>query len=52
SSYTNYFTKLEAKIKKYNIKPKNIYNIDKKGFIIGVLSKARRIFIKQALLSS
>ncbi|EME89604.1 uncharacterized protein MYCFIDRAFT_126750, partial [Pseudocercospora fijiensis CIRAD86] len=50
--YTKYFNKLQAKIKKYSIEPKNVYNIDKKGFIIGVLSKARRIFIKQAIISS
>ncbi|KAF2826729.1 hypothetical protein CC86DRAFT_263890, partial [Ophiobolus disseminans] len=32
-----YFNLLHAKIKQYNVQPEHIYNIDKKGFIIGIL---------------
>ena len=30
----------------YKIKVYNIYNIDKKGFLIGVLNKSKRIYTK------
>jgi hypothetical protein len=40
------FKKVEQKIEKYNILPQNTYNMDEKGFLIGVLPKARRIFTK------
>ena len=31
----------------YDIQPQNIYNMDEKGFLIGFLLKARRIFSKK-----
>jgi hypothetical protein len=31
----------------YNILPKNTYNIDEKGFMIGALRKSKRVFSRQ-----
>jgi hypothetical protein len=36
--YSLYFNLLYSKILEYKILPCNTYNIDKKGFIIGVVS--------------
>jgi hypothetical protein len=44
--YRLYFKLLRSKISKYNISPDRIYNIDEKGFLIGVLSKSKRVFSK------
>jgi hypothetical protein len=38
---------LARKIDEYNIQPTNIYNMDEKGFLIGMLSKAKRVFSKR-----
>ncbi|KAF2423017.1 hypothetical protein EJ08DRAFT_596520, partial [Tothia fuscella] len=35
--YKLYFNKIAKKIRKYKILPYNIYNIDKKGFLISTL---------------
>ena len=32
----------------YEIKPENIYNMDEKGFLIGVLPKSKRVFSRRA----
>jgi hypothetical protein len=45
--YSLYFKLLGDKITQYDIEPRNIYNMDEKGFLIGVLSKMKRIFSKQ-----
>ncbi|KAF1924142.1 uncharacterized protein M421DRAFT_403687, partial [Didymella exigua CBS 183.55] len=37
---------LTKKVKEFNILPKNTYNIDKKGFIIRVIRKTKRVFDK------
>jgi hypothetical protein len=42
--YSQYFNLLHGKIDEHNVLPKNIYNIDEKGFIIGVIKKGKRIF--------
>lgn len=31
---------------KYNVQPHNTYNMDEKGFLIGYLTKTKRIFTK------
>ena len=46
--YSLYFKFLGKKIIEYNIQSENIYNMDKKGFLIGYLKKAQRIFCKSA----
>ncbi|EME80062.1 uncharacterized protein MYCFIDRAFT_141774, partial [Pseudocercospora fijiensis CIRAD86] len=48
--YYLYFELVERKIiKEYNILPKRIYNIDKKGILISFLIKAKRVVLKAAL---
>jgi hypothetical protein len=42
--YSLYFELLHAKLEKYNIQPEHIYNIDEKGFLIGMLLRQKRIF--------
>jgi hypothetical protein len=46
SSYSDYFTVLENKLEKYEILPKNVYNMDEKGFLLGHLKRSLRIFNK------
>ncbi|KAF2182033.1 DDE-domain-containing protein [Zopfia rhizophila CBS 207.26] len=45
--YSRYFSLVEKKIAEYDIQPHNIYNMDEKGFLIGVLNKLKRIFCKE-----
>jgi hypothetical protein len=43
--YKLYFNLLYNKIEYYNVLLSNIYNIDKKGFIIGVIRRTKRVFL-------
>ena len=40
---------MEEKIRKYRIKPCNIYNFDKKGFLIGICRSMKRIVSSKQL---
>jgi len=42
-----YFDMLQKKWEKYQFEPQNVYNMDEKGFLIGVTQKSRRIFTKK-----
>jgi hypothetical protein len=42
--YNLYFDLLHSKIEEYNVLPKNTYNIDEKGFIIGVIGRSKQVF--------
>jgi transposase-like protein len=44
--YKLYFNLLSQKQSQYNIKPQYTYNIDKKGFLLGVVTKLKRVFSK------
>uniref|UniRef100_A0ACC2IKC4 Uncharacterized protein n=1 Tax=Boeremia exigua TaxID=749465 RepID=A0ACC2IKC4_9PLEO len=44
--YRLYFELLHRKIAEYNVEPQNTYNIDEKGFAIGVTGRSKRIFDK------
>ncbi|KAF1923414.1 uncharacterized protein M421DRAFT_75462, partial [Didymella exigua CBS 183.55] len=44
--YYLYFNLLTKKVKEFNVLPKNTYNTDKKGFIIRVIRKTKRVFDK------
>lgn len=44
--YSLYFDLLRQKIEQYDIDTRHIYNMDEKGFMLGVLSRTRRIFTK------
>ena len=45
-SYELYFELVQSKIQQYEIKAHNMYNMDEKGFLIGFISKAKRVFTK------
>jgi hypothetical protein len=46
-SYSRYSALLHAKIRQYNVDAQHIYNMDKKGFLIGVTSSQKCVFSKQ-----
>jgi hypothetical protein len=39
-----YFDLLESKISKHSVLPKNSYNMDEKGFMIGRTGRSKRVF--------
>jgi hypothetical protein len=45
--YKLYFNLLIDKLNRYNIEPYNIYNMDKKGFMLGVLTCLKRVFSRR-----
>ena len=45
--YRLYFNYLHGKINKYQIDPRYTYNMDEKGFLIGIISRLKRIFSRQ-----
>jgi hypothetical protein len=45
--YKLYFDLLQQIITKYNIEPAHTYNMDEKGFAIGVLGRTKRIFSRR-----
>jgi hypothetical protein len=42
-----YFEVLQQKITQYDIAPENTYNMDEKGFAIGVLGRTKRVFSRR-----
>jgi hypothetical protein len=44
ASFEQYFKIAGAKIEEYSILPENTYDMDKKGFLLGRTTKAKRIF--------
>ncbi|KAF2035672.1 hypothetical protein EK21DRAFT_54562, partial [Setomelanomma holmii] len=44
--YKLYFDLLHSKIDKYQVEPQHMYDMDEKGFLIGVTSRSKRIFSK------
>ena len=42
--YLLYFELLRKKIEQYKVEPRYIYNMDEKGFLVGILSKIKRVF--------
>jgi hypothetical protein len=44
--YIEYFELLHAKMEEYKILPDNTYNMDEKGFMIGVTGRSKRVFTK------
>ena len=47
SKYSLYFELLRSKLSKYDIEPRNIYNMDEKGFMLGVLTRLKRVFSRR-----
>jgi hypothetical protein len=46
------FEVLQQKITQYDIAPENTYNMDEKGFAIGLLGKTKRMFEIEAFDSA
>ncbi|KAF2843861.1 hypothetical protein T440DRAFT_369106, partial [Plenodomus tracheiphilus IPT5] len=42
--YNLYFKLLSDKIKQYGVEPRHTYNMDEKGFLLGVLTRSKRVF--------
>ena len=47
SKYKLYFELLDQKITQYQLKARDIYNMDEKGFLIGIVGRSKRIFSKR-----
>ena len=48
TKYKLYFDVLHHKINEYNVEPENQYNMDEKGFLIGVINRStKRVFNKR-----
>ena len=47
SSFQQYFDVVEKKIQEYGILPENIYNMDERGFLLGRVVKAKRVFTRE-----
>jgi hypothetical protein len=45
--YDLYFQLLRGKMREHDIQPRNTYNMDEKGFFIGIGARAKRVFSKQ-----
>jgi hypothetical protein len=48
--YDNWFDLLHSKIEEHKIEPRLLYNMDEKGFMIGVEKRSKRWFSKQVFL--
>ncbi|KAH5177126.1 hypothetical protein HBI67_211460 [Parastagonospora nodorum] len=45
--YKLYFNLLIDKISQYNVEPRHIYNMDEKGFMLGILTRSKRVFSRR-----
>lgn len=46
--YEAYFKLLHGKIAEYGIEPRHTYNMDEKGFMLGVLGRSKRVFSRRS----
>jgi hypothetical protein len=47
AKYRLYFDLLQAKIAEYDIEPCYTYNMDEKGFLIGITGRLKRVFSRR-----
>jgi hypothetical protein len=47
AKYSFYFKLLHDKMKEYNVEPTHIFNMDEKGFLLGVTGRSKRVFDKR-----
>ena len=45
--YKLYFKLLKQKLQQYDVQPEHMYNMDKKGFLIGIMGKLKQIFSRR-----
>ncbi len=51
AKYRLYFQLLQQKVSQYDIEPRNTYNMDEKGFLLGITSRLKRVFSRQMFKS-
>jgi hypothetical protein len=47
ANYSLYFDLLQQKISQYSIEPRHTYNMDEKGFLLGITTRSKCIFSRQ-----
>jgi hypothetical protein len=47
SKYILYFELLRSKLSQYDIQPCNMYNMDEKGCMLGILTRSKRVFSRR-----
>ena len=47
TKYSLYFDYLRSKIDQYHVDPRHTYNMDEKGFLIGVINRSKRVFSRR-----
>jgi hypothetical protein len=47
SKYNLYFELLRSKLSQYDIQPCNMYNMDEKGCMLGILTRSKRVFSRR-----
>ena len=47
AKYSLYVKLLHDKMKEYNVEPSHIFNMDEKGFLLGVTGRSKRVFDKR-----
>jgi hypothetical protein len=47
-SYRRYFGLLHSKMRQYDVEAENVYNMDEKGFFVGITGRSKRVFSKAA----
>jgi hypothetical protein len=51
AKYDLYFKLLHGKIEKYKVEPRHTYNMDEKGFLLGITGRSKRVFSKPLFMS-
>jgi hypothetical protein len=46
--YKLYFNLLHSKMQEYKVEAENVYNMNEKGFMIGIFRRSKRVFSKQS----
>jgi hypothetical protein len=47
AKYSQYFDLLHQKISQYDVEPRHTYNMDEKGFLIGIIGRSKRVFSRR-----
>jgi hypothetical protein len=51
AKYKLYFQLLHEKIEKYRVEPQHTYNMDEKGFLLGITGRSKRVFNRPLYMS-
>ncbi len=47
TKYSSYFSLLESNFEKFSVEPRHIYNMDEKGFLLGIGGRSKRVFSRR-----